>query len=165
MGKVYMVMRPLRENNAYDNTYLPDHLLPDGATKDLGSDNGELLLRARTYLAAHYPLASCLQAIAEVPGAQIDQDPIMRIEAHSLRTSAMELAYVSSGVQGQQAGYRANKVAYFDMRLHQQGLTPVTVDCHNALRPAHIPTAKDQPGQHTGRLFALQYVPARVSFS
>ncbi len=45
----------------------------------------------------------------------------------------MELAYVSSGVQGQQAGYRANKVAYFDMRFYQQGLSPVTMDHHNAL--------------------------------
>ena len=133
MGKVYLVMRPLRENNAFDTYLLPDHLLVDGATKDLGSDYGERLLRARTYLAAHHPLASRLKAIAEVPGAQIDLDPIMRIEAHSLRTSAMELAYVSSGVQGQQAEDRVNKVVYFDMRLHQQGLTPVTVDRHNAL--------------------------------
>jgi hypothetical protein len=58
----------------------------------------------------------------------------MHIEAHSLRTSALELAFVSSGVQGQGGAVdRANKVVYFDMRLHEQGLTPVTVDRRNAL--------------------------------
>jgi hypothetical protein len=45
---VYLAMRPLRENNAFDTYLLPDHLLVDGATKDLGSDYGERLLRARS---------------------------------------------------------------------------------------------------------------------
>ncbi len=55
----------------------------------------------------------------------------MRIEAQSLRTSAMELAFVSSGVR--RAEDHANKVLYFDMRKHEQGLAPVAVDRHNAL--------------------------------
>jgi hypothetical protein len=36
MGKVYLVMRPLRGNNAFDTYLLPDNLLLDGATKDQG---------------------------------------------------------------------------------------------------------------------------------
>ena len=69
-----------------------------------------------------------------MPGPRVHLNPYMRIEAHSLRTSALELAYVSSGVQGQGGAVdRANKVVYFDMRLHEQGLTLVTVDHHSAL--------------------------------
>ena len=55
----------------------------------------------------------------------------MRIEAQSLRSSAMELAHVSSGVP--RAEDRTHRVLYFDMRLHAQGQAPVTVDRHNAL--------------------------------
>jgi hypothetical protein len=125
-------MHGVSSNNAFDSYLLPDNLLLDAAAQDFGGDYGARLLRARAYLAEHHPLARHLTAIAEVPGPRIDLNPYMRIEAQSLRTSAMELAFVSSGVQGQD-GDRANKVVYFDMRLHEQGLAPVSVHRHNAL--------------------------------
>jgi len=99
--------------------------------KDLGRDYAERLLRTRTYLRENHPLASCLYAIADVPGERVDLTPFMRIEAQSLRTSTMELAFVSSGVRRPED--HVNKVIYFDMRLHEQGLPPVAVDRHNAL--------------------------------
>jgi hypothetical protein len=55
----------------------------------------------------------------------------MRIEAQSLRTSAMELAFVSSGVR--RAEDHANKVLYFDMRKHEQGSGARGGGPHNAL--------------------------------
>jgi hypothetical protein len=58
-------------------------------------------------------------------------NPYMRMEAHSLRTSGMELAFVSSGVRN--AEDRTSRVLYFDMRLHAQGQAPVGVDRHNAM--------------------------------
>ena len=57
-------------------------------------------------------------------------NPFMRTEAHSLRTNAMELAMVSSGVHG--VADRPNTVVYFDMRRHEQGLPPLAVDNYNA---------------------------------
>jgi hypothetical protein len=131
MGKTYCVMFGLGANNAFDSYLLPNELLVDGAANDLGADYAQRLLRARTYFAEHHPLARHLCAIADVPGAKIDLNPYMRIEAQSLRSSAMELALVSSGVQ--RADDRTNRVLYFDMRLHAQGLAPVTVDRRNAL--------------------------------
>ena len=89
------------------------------------------LLRTRAYLREHHPLASSLYAIADVPGERVDLTPFMRIEAKSLRSSAMELAFVSSGVR--RAEDHVNKVLYFDMRKHGEGLAPVAVDRHNAL--------------------------------
>ena len=47
----------------------------------------------------HYTLARHLCAFADVTGPKIDLNPYMRIEAQSLRSSAMELAHVSSYVQ------------------------------------------------------------------
>ena len=76
-------------------------------------------------------MASSLYAIADVPGERVDLTPFMRIEAKSLRSSAMELAFVSSGVR--RAEDHVNKVLYFDMRKHGEGLAPVAVDRQNAL--------------------------------
>jgi hypothetical protein len=98
-GTTYCRMFPLSANNAFDNHLLPNHLLLDGATKDLGKDYAERLLRTRAYLRECHPLASSLCAIADVPGERVDLTPFMRIEAQSLRSSAMELAFVSSGVR------------------------------------------------------------------
>ena len=75
MGKVYMVMRPLRENNAYDNTYLPDHLLPDGATKDLGSDYGERLLRARSTWQRTTPWPAASRQLQRCPARRLTRTP------------------------------------------------------------------------------------------
>jgi hypothetical protein len=130
-GTTFCRLFPLSANNAFDNHLLPNHFLLDGATKDLGRDYAERLLRTRAYLREHHPLASSLYAIAVVPGERADLTPFMRIEAQSLHTSAMELAFVSSGVR--RAEDHANKVLYFDMRKHEQGLAPVAVDRHNAL--------------------------------
>jgi hypothetical protein len=94
-GTTYCRMFPLSANNAFDNHLLPNHLLLDGATKDLGKDYAERLLRTRAYLRECHPLASSLCAIADVPGERVDLTPFMRIEAQSLRSSAMELAFVS----------------------------------------------------------------------
>jgi hypothetical protein len=46
----------------------------------------------------HYTLARHLCAFDDVTGPKIDLNPYMRIEAQSLRSSAMELAHVSSYV-------------------------------------------------------------------
>ena len=131
MGKTYCVMFGLGANNAFDSYLLPNELLVDGAANDLGADYAQRLLRARTYFGQHHPLARHLCAIADVAGPKIDLNPYMRIEAQSLRSSAMELAHVSSGVP--RADDRTHRVLYFDMRLHAQGQAPVTVDRHNAL--------------------------------
>jgi hypothetical protein len=60
-----------------------------------------------------------------------DMNPFMRIEAQARATSAMELAFVSSGVAGSEDS--TNRVLYFDMRRHEQGLGPLSVSRHNAL--------------------------------
>ena len=99
-GKSYFVMHGLGSNNAFDTYLLPKDLLLDGATVDLGVHYAARLQRARAYLAEHHPLARHLCTIADVPVPEIDLSPYMRLEAHSLRTNAMELAMVSSGVQG-----------------------------------------------------------------
>jgi hypothetical protein len=99
-GKSYFVMHGLGSNNAFDTYLLPKDLLLDGATVDLGVHYAARLERARAYLAEHHPLARHLCTIADVPVPEIDLSPYMRLEAHSLRTNAMELAMVSSGVQG-----------------------------------------------------------------
>jgi hypothetical protein len=82
-GTAYLRMLPLSSNNAFDSHMLPDNLLVDGAAMDLGRDYAERLLRTRTYLRDNHPLASCLHAIADVPGERVDLNPFMRIEAQS----------------------------------------------------------------------------------
>jgi len=94
-GKSYFVMHGLGSNNAFDTYLLPKDLLLDGATVDLGAHYAARLERARAYLAEHHPLARHLCTIADVPVPEIDLSPYMRLEAHSLRTNAMELAMVS----------------------------------------------------------------------
>jgi hypothetical protein len=131
MGRAYCVMRPLSGNNAFDNHLLPDNLLVDGATNDLGKDYAERLLRVRTYLAQRHPLAQRLKAIADVPGERFDLNPYLRIESNVRDVGRMELAFVSSGVAA--GGDAPNKVLYFDMRRHDQGLAPVTVSRRSAL--------------------------------
>ena len=114
MGKTHLVMHRVSSNNAFDNFLMPDNLLLDTASEDLGRDYGARLLLARNYLAEHHPLARHLKAIAEVPGPHVDLNPIMCIEAQSLRFSAMELAFVSCGVQAQGGAVdRANKVVQY----------------------------------------------------
>ena len=130
-GTAYLRMLPLGSNNAFDSHMLPDNLLVDGAAMDLGRDYAVRLLRTRPDLRENHPLASCLYAIADVPGERVDLNSFMRLEAQSLRTSGLELAFVSSGVPRPED--HANKVLYFDMRLHDQGLAPVAVHRHNAL--------------------------------
>ena len=72
------------------------------------------MLRTRAYLRDCHPLASRLYATAEVPGERVDLTPCMRIKAQSLRSSAMELAIVSSGVRRavRSAEDHVNKVLY-----------------------------------------------------
>jgi hypothetical protein len=57
MGKTYLVMHRVSSNNAFDNFLMPDNLLLDAASEDLGRDYGARLLLARSYLAEHRPLA------------------------------------------------------------------------------------------------------------
>jgi hypothetical protein len=66
-GTTFCRLFPLSANNAFDNHLLPNHLLLDGATKDLGRDYAERLLRTRAYRgsttpwqAACTPLQTCL---------------------------------------------------------------------------------------------------------
>jgi hypothetical protein len=47
---------PLGGNKAFDNYLLPNHLLLDGATKDLGRDYAERLLRTHAYLSEYHPV-------------------------------------------------------------------------------------------------------------
>ena len=130
-GTTYMVMHGTESNNAFDIHLLPRQLLLDGAEQDLGRHYSERLLQVRDYLGKNHPLARRLCAIADMPGRRIDMTPYMRIEAQDLRTSAMELALVSTGVMGTQD--RQNRVLYFDMRRHEEGRPPTEVHRHNAL--------------------------------
>ena len=130
-GRTYLALYDPSKNNAFDNHLLPFDLLLDGATADLGRDYAERLLCTRKYLALHHPLSRHLATIADLPGDRVDLNPYMRLEAHSLRSNAMELAFVSSGARC--AEDRPNRVLYFDLRLHEQGRAPQTVDRHNAL--------------------------------
>ncbi len=57
-------------------------------------------------------------------------NPFMRIEAQARATSAMELAFVSSGVAGSEDSI--NRV-YFDTWRHEQELGLLSVSRHNAL--------------------------------
>jgi hypothetical protein len=119
------------KNYAFDNHLLSFDLMVDGAAVDLGHEYAERLLRTRKYLALHHPLSRHLATIADLPGDRVDMNPYICLEAHSQRSSTMELAFVSSGARS--AEDRSNRVLYFDMRLHEQGRAPQTVDLHNAL--------------------------------
>jgi hypothetical protein len=130
-GRTYLAQYDPSKNTAFDNHLLPFDLLLDGATADLGRDYAERLLCTRKYLALHHPLSRHLATIADLPGDRVDMNPYMRLEALTQRSGAMELAFVSSGARC--AEDRPNRVLYFDLRLHEQGRAPQTVDRHNAL--------------------------------
>ncbi len=95
---------------------LPNYLLLETAAQDLGADYAARLLSAREYLQAHHPLASRLRPVAEVPAQRLDFSKVIRLEANSSHSGAMELAHVSSGVVGR--GDAANRVLYFDLSKH-----------------------------------------------
>ena len=130
-GKTYCVMHGMGGNNALDSFLLPEDLLLDGAQADMGPDYAQRLLRVRKYIADKHPLARHLCSIGDLPGEEIDLNPFIRLEAHSPRINAMELAMVSSGVLGE--GDRANRVLLFDMRRHAKGLPPQFVNQRSAL--------------------------------
>jgi hypothetical protein len=130
-GKTYSVMHGLGSNNALDTFLLPEDLLLDGAQADMGADYAQRLSRVRKYIVDHHPFARHLCTIGDIPGEQIDLNPFIRLEAHSPRINAMELAMVSSGVLG--AGDRANRVLLFDMRRHAKNLPPQFVNKRSAL--------------------------------
>jgi len=132
LGTTYLVLRnPHSGNNPFDNYMLPRDLLLETATQDLGADYAARLLSAREYLQAHHPLASRLRPVAEVPAQRLDFSKVIRLEANSSHSGAMELAHVSSGVVGR--GHAANRVLYFDLSKHERGLAPTTVSTFNAL--------------------------------
>jgi hypothetical protein len=131
MGRAYLVLQGLHGHSGFDNHLLPENLLIDSASKDWGDDYAKRLAETRAYLAEKHPMSHYLAAIADIPGETLDLNPFMRIEAQSLRTSSMELAFVSTGVPRQ--GDQQNRVLYFDTRVHAQGLSPVTVNINNAL--------------------------------
>ena len=117
LGTTYLVLRnPHSGNNSFDNYMLPRDLLLETATQDLGADYAARLLSAREYLQAHHPLASRLRPVAEVPAQRLDFSKVIRLEANSSHSGAMELAHVSSGVVGR--GDAANRVLYFDLSKH-----------------------------------------------
>ena len=76
-------------------------------------------------------MARHLMPIDEVPGERLNFDSYLRMEAHSTHTGRMELAFVDTGVP--RADEHSNKVMYFDLRKHQQGLSPTRVSQFNAL--------------------------------
>ena len=55
----------------------------------------------------------------------------MRLEAHGRRSSALELAFVSSSVP--RPDDRSERVVYFDMRSHAEGKGPLSVHRKHAL--------------------------------
>jgi hypothetical protein len=124
-------MYDMTKNNAFDLHMLPDNLLVDGATNDLGPEYADRLVSMRQYLRNHHPLVRRLATIADIPGKAVDLNPYLRMEASTLRSGTMELAFVNSGVSGPED--RPNKVLYFDIRRHEQGLPPMYVSRHNAL--------------------------------
>ena len=153
-GTTYMVMHGTESNNAFDIHLLPRQLLLDGAEQDLGRHYSERLLQVRDYLGKNHPLARRLCAIADMPGRRIDMTPYMRIEAQDLRTSAMELAFVSTGVMGTQD--RQNRVLYFDMRRiknphHSTRATQQWLALHPRTNNNHTQIA-DQPARRTALL-------------
>jgi hypothetical protein len=65
-------------------------------------------------------------------GERIDLSGCIRIEAHSEKSGAMELAFLDSGVRP--PGTESNKVLYFDLGREEQNLSPnVTVSRHSAM--------------------------------
>jgi hypothetical protein len=104
LGTTYLVLRnPHSGNNPFDNYMLPKDLLLETAAQDLGADYAVRLLSAREYLQARHPLASRLRPVAEVPAQRLDFSKVIRLEANSSHSGAMELAHVSSGVVGRGA--------------------------------------------------------------
>ena len=132
LGKTYLAMyNPHHTNSALDNFKLPRNLLLDTATQDMGPHFARRLLSMREYLHRHHPMARHLMPIDEVPGERLNFDSYLRMEAHSTHTGRMELAFVDTGVP--RADEHSNKVMYFDLRKHQQGLSPTRVSQFNAL--------------------------------
>jgi len=121
-GKTYLTMRDLGSNNSFDTYMLPEDILLDGARHDVGEDYAQHLLQTRRYLEKHHPLALHLHAVADVPGAFVDGNPFMRLEAGA-DNGKMELAMVSSGVRHPDEA--AHKVLIFDLRVHAAGLAPL----------------------------------------
>jgi len=121
-GKTYLTMRDLGSNNSFDTYLLPEDLLLDGAQHDVGEDYAHNLVETRRYLEHHHPLAMHLHAVADVPGAFVDGNPYMRLEAGA-DNGKMELAMVSSGVRNPDEA--AHKVLIFDLRVHDAGLAPL----------------------------------------
>ena len=132
-GKSYLVMRNPRHNNSnMDNFLLPQQLLYDGAVKDLGEHYAGQLCRVRSYLQEHHPFARRLRVVDDMDGERIDLSGCIRIEAHSEKSGAMELAFLDSGVRP--PGTESNKVLYFDLGREEQNLSPnVTVSRHSAM--------------------------------
>ena len=65
-------------------------------------------------------------------GERIDLSGCIRIESHSNKSWAMELAFLDSGVRP--PGTESNKVLYFDLGREEQNLSPnVTVSRHSAM--------------------------------
>ena len=135
-GKSYLVMRNPRHNNSnIDNFLLPQQLLYDGAVKDLGEHYAGQLCRVRSYLQEHHPFARRLRVVDDMDGERIDLSGCIRIEAHSEKSGAMELAFLDSGVRP--PGTESNKVLYFDLGRAEQNLSPnVTVSRHSAMYAA-----------------------------
>ncbi len=81
-GKTYLVvLYNMSKKNDFDLHLLPDNLLVDGATNDLGSVYAARLLRTRKYLRQRHPLVRHLATLADMTGVVVDLNPYLRMEA------------------------------------------------------------------------------------
>ena len=133
MGKVYLVLRsPSDGCNPFDSYLLPRQVLFDGASGDYGEDFAAQLVAFCDYLFEHHPFARRLRLAKDMPGERIDLNKVVRLEAHSEQSGALELELLDNGVE--RPGGEKNRVVYFDMKRKERGESPsVSVSPHNAL--------------------------------
>ena len=131
-GKPYVSFHdPNAGCSGVDVYAVPATFLFDGAAQDLGEGYAEQVIELRKYLFAHHPFARRLQHVIEIDAPRIDLSSMLRISARSAPTGAMELATVSSGLQGA----ASNLVVYFDLSRKRRGqpATPIGVKSTNAM--------------------------------
>ena len=110
---------------------VPNTFLFDGAAQDLGEAYAEQVIAVRKYLFAHHPFARRLQHVVEIDAPRVDLSSMLRISARSAPAGTMEVATVSSGLQGA----ASNLVVYFDLSRQRRGqpATPIGVKSSNAM--------------------------------